>query len=66
MENGFEKAYTPYHEGFYGWYGAGGSVHQWNPELKIGFGFATSTLLQLDLTNSRSINLMMKATSIVK
>ena len=27
FEKGFMKAYTPYHEGFFGWYGAGGSVH---------------------------------------
>ena len=24
-------------DGFYGWMGFGGSVFQWNPELKIGY-----------------------------
>ena len=45
FEKGFMKAYTPYHEGFFGWYGAGGSVHQWNEEYKVGYGFATTSLL---------------------
>ncbi len=27
--------------GYVGWYGYGGSVLQWHPGLKIGFGFAT-------------------------
>lgn len=31
MEKGIDKSYTPFVDGFYGWYGAGGSVHQWNP-----------------------------------
>ena len=26
-------------EGFYGWVGAGGSVFQWHPELKISFAY---------------------------
>ena len=29
---------------FYGWFGFGGSVFQWHPELKIGFAY-TKTLL---------------------
>ena len=31
-------------DGYYGWFGYGGSVFQWNPDLKIGFGY-TPTLL---------------------
>ena len=31
-------------DGYYGWFGYGGSVFQWNPNLKIGFGY-TPTLL---------------------
>jgi len=30
--------------GFVGWMGAGGSVLQWNPELRIGFGYAMNLL----------------------
>ena len=26
--------------GFYGWQGGGGTLHVWNPELKIGVGFS--------------------------
>lgn len=26
-------------DGFFGWYGYGGAVMQWNPELKIGIGY---------------------------
>ena len=26
-------------EGYYGWFGYGGSIMQWHPELKIGFAF---------------------------
>ena len=26
-------------DGFIGWMGAGGSILQWHPELKIGFGY---------------------------
>ena len=26
-------------EGYFGWFGYGGSIMQWHPELKIGFAF---------------------------
>merc|ERR1719479_701474 len=32
-------------EGFYGWFGYGGSIFQWNPELKIGFEFIQPVLI---------------------
>jgi len=31
-------------DGYYGWFGYGGSVFQWHPDLRIGFGY-TPTLL---------------------
>merc|ERR1719400_1372668 len=35
-------------EGFYGWYGFGGSVFQWQPEHQIGFAFVPSLLFWSD------------------
>lgn len=39
--------------GFYGWMGLGGSVFQWHPGLKIGFGFVPTSLHVLDIFNER-------------
>ena len=39
--------------GFYGWFGYGGSIMQWNPELKIGFAFVPTLLDQFDMFNDR-------------
>ncbi len=40
-------------EGFYGWMGLGGSVFQWHPELKIGFGYVPTSLFPIDIFNER-------------
>ena len=40
-------------EGFYGWLGFGGSIFQWNPELKIGFAFIPTVLNTIELCNER-------------
>ncbi len=40
-------------EGFYGWMGLGGSIFQWHPELKIGFGYVPTSLNILDIVNER-------------
>ena len=40
-------------DGYYGWYGLGGSVFQWHPELRIGFAFVPTCLHYLDLSNCR-------------
>jgi len=37
--NYFESKFYANREGFYGWFGIGGSVMQWHPELKIGFAY---------------------------
>jgi CubicO group peptidase (beta-lactamase class C family) len=34
----------PGREGYVGWLGAGGSVLQWRPDLRIGFGYAASRM----------------------
>ena len=36
-------------EGFYGWFGYGGSVFQWNPVLKIGFAYTCTYLFPVIL-----------------
>ncbi|MBO6658175.1 MAG: beta-lactamase family protein [Pseudomonadales bacterium] len=40
-------------EGFWGWMGLGGSIFQWHPEHKIGFGFVPTRLHALDFMNER-------------
>jgi len=40
-------------EGFYGWMGLGGSIFQWHPEHKIGFGYVPTSLNVLDIVNER-------------
>ena len=49
----FESNVIKNRDGWYGWKGLGGSVLQWNPELKIGFGYATTDLFPLDIINER-------------
>ena len=39
--------------GFYGWMGLGGSVFQWHPEHKIGFGYVPTSLFPVDIFNER-------------
>ena len=48
-----EKAISGGREGFYGWMGLGGSLFQWHPELKIGFGYVPTSLNVLDMVNER-------------
>ena len=40
-------------EGFYGWFGLGGSIFQWHPEHKIGFGYVPTSLNIFDIVNER-------------
>ena len=40
-------------DGWYGWMGFGGSIMQWHPELKIGFGYVPQDLFMLDHVNLR-------------
>lgn len=44
-------------KGYYGWYGAGGSVFQWNPENQIGFGYVPSDHIGMDVANFRGSTL---------
>ena len=40
-------------EGFYGWFGFGGSIMQWHPELQIGFAFTPTFFDATDPFNVR-------------
>ena len=40
-----DKSLTLGRDGYYGWFGYGGSVFQWHPQYKIGFGY-TPTLME--------------------
>ena len=40
-------------EGYYGWFGYGGSIMQWHPELKIGFAFIPTFLNITERFNNR-------------
>ena len=44
-------------KGFYGWFGAGGSVLQWNPDSQIGFGYVPSDMVSMDYFNFRGSTL---------
>ncbi len=41
-------------EGFYGWMGLGGSLFQWHPGSRIGFGYVPTSLNVLDIVNERA------------
>jgi CubicO group peptidase (beta-lactamase class C family) len=47
------KAFNAGREGFYGWMGLGGSLFQWHPQHRVGFGFVPTSLHVLDLFNER-------------
>ena len=40
-------------QGFYGWFGLGGSIFQWHPKYKIGFAYIPTSLNILDVVNER-------------
>ena len=44
VPNGEVVLMPPDRIGYYGWDGLGGSVMQWNPDLKIGFGYVPTRL----------------------
>ena len=48
------KIFYEKREGFYGWYGFGGSVFQWHPELEIGFAFVPTLLFWSDIANNKA------------
>ena len=47
------KRHNTGRDGFFGWFGYGGSVMQWNPELKIGFAYVPAEFNVVDLLNEK-------------
>ena len=48
-----DRALNVGREGYYGWFGLGGSIFQWHPEHRIGFGYVPTSLNILDFVNER-------------
>ena len=53
-------------DGYYGWFGYGGSVFQWHPDLKIGFGYTTALLHWEDVANGIGRNLQQEVVKCVQ
>merc|ERR1711953_1555610 len=53
-------------DGYYGWFGYGGSVFQWHPDLNIGFGYTPALLHWEDWTNSIGTNLQQEVVKCVQ
>merc|ERR1712130_1069288 len=49
----FEDEVSQGRGGYFGWMGFRGSVFQWHPELKIGFGYVPTLLTWIDLANNK-------------
>ena len=55
-----------YRKGFVGWIGMGGSVFQWNPEHRIGFGYTPTFLSWEDPSNTKAALLQQKVVECIK
>ena len=53
-------------DGYYGWFGYGGSVFQWHPDLNIGFGYTPALLHWEDVTNGIGRNLQQEVVKCVQ
>ncbi len=53
-------------EGFCGWFGFGGSVFQWHPELQISFSYVPTQLSWYDFSASRGGELQERLVDCVK
>jgi len=53
-------------DGFIGWLGIGGSVMQWHPALRIGFGYACTYLTWWDLANVKARKLQKEVKACAK
>jgi len=52
-ETKVDRIFYENREGFYGWYGLGGSIMQWHPKLRIGFAYLPTLLSWVDMANNR-------------
>ncbi len=53
LDTPIDRSFNSGREGYYGWMGLGGSIFQWHPEKKIGFGYVPTSLNVLDFVNER-------------
>jgi len=51
--NKFEEEGGAGRDGYFGWFGYGGSVFQWNPELQIGFAYTPTMMEWYDISNNK-------------
>ena len=65
-DQSLEKRFKSGRDGYRGWMGFGGSVCQYNPDLKIGFGYAPLDCLFYDLANSKAALLQAEVVKCVK
>lgn len=61
-----EQIFKHGRDGFQGWLGVGGSVCQYNPELRIGFGYNQLDFIYYDLANTLAGGLQAEVTKCVK
>ncbi len=59
-ESDYVKSVRRLRQGFYGWYGLGGSVFQWHPEERIGFSYVPTLMAWYDGLNRRGGRLQAK------
>lgn len=52
--------------GFYGWFGYGGSVFNWHPELNISFAFVPSRMSWYDFGNTKGGQIQAKVVECVR
>jgi len=64
--NKFEEEGGGGRDGYYGWYGYGGSVFEWNLEHKIGFAYTCTLLHWQDLFNDKGKRLQEEVVKCVK
>ncbi len=62
----FDHLFYLQREGFYGWMGYGGSVFQWNPDLKISFAYVPTELKAIDFVNGGGAKLQKLVMDCVK
>ena len=65
--NKFEEEGGAGRDGYYGWFGYGGSVFEWHPDLQIGFGYTVTLLHWQDpFTNNKGRRLQQEVANCVR
>jgi hypothetical protein len=61
-----EKSGLEQRHGFMGWNGFGGSIFQWHPELKIGFGYVPTDHFTIDFLGNKGSRLQNECMKVVR